>query len=356
MTHERDSARVDGGDGPRPVTAAAVAELTGGRLVGNAAVIVHGIAPLDRATPHEVSLYSHARYAAWFARTQAGVVVMDATLEPDIAPTQAWVVVDKPVDAMVQLLSHFHRSHPRPSGVHPTAVVAPTARLGAEVCVEPFAVIGEHVVLGDRCWIGAHAVVQQHCTLGNDVRVYDAAVLYPGVDAGDRVVVHAGARVGRDGFGFVPTGDRVTRIPHVGRCILEADVEIGANSCIDRGSIDDTVIGAGTKIDNLVHVAHNVRIGRMCFLAAQVGVAGSARIEDGVQLGGQVGVAGHITIGARASLAGQAGVIGDVAAGEVWSGYPARPHKEQLRAHAALRRLVSIIRPLEHLLGRKDEP
>jgi UDP-3-O-[3-hydroxymyristoyl] glucosamine N-acyltransferase len=181
--------------------------------------------------------------------------------------------------------------------------------------------------------------------------VHPGATLYRRVEVGDRAVINAGARVGREGFGFVPRDNGAFRIPHVGRCVLGHDVEVGANSCIDRGSVDDTIIGAGTKIDNLVHIAHNVRIGRGCFLAAQVGIAGSARIGDGVQMGGQAGVNGHISIGARSTVAGQAGVIGDMPAGETWSGYPARPHREQMRTAAALSRLARLLRPIERLLG-----
>ena len=225
--------------------------------------------------------------------------------------------------------------------------------------IDAYAVIQDEATVGAGSWIGPHAVVGAGCRLGRDVRLHAGAVLYPYVDVGDRVILHSGARVGREGFGFVagPTGP--VRIPHVGRCVLESDVEIGANSCVDRGSVDDTIIGAGTKVDNLVMIAHNVRIGRLCFLASQVGIAGSARIGDGVQLGGQVGVGGHLTIGAGASLAGRAGVYGDVPAGEVWSGFPARPHREQLRAQAAMLRLGRMIRPLEQLLSKAsgtDQP
>jgi UDP-3-O-[3-hydroxymyristoyl] glucosamine N-acyltransferase len=168
------------------------------------------------------------------------------------------------------------------------------------------------------------------------------------------VHVHAGARLGSDGFGYVFRGGAHDKIPHVGRCIIESDVEIGANSTIDRGSIDDTVIGAGTKIDNLVHVAHNVRIGRLCLLMAQVGIAGSVHVEDGCILAGQVGISGHHTIGRGARLAARAGVFGDVPAGETWSGYPARPHREALRAQAALFKLPSLLRGLERLLADRD--
>jgi UDP-3-O-[3-hydroxymyristoyl] glucosamine N-acyltransferase len=190
--------------------------------------------------------------------------------------------------------------------------------------------------------------------VGADSRLHPGVVLYPGARVGDRVQLHAGVRVGSDGFGYVFRDGAHQKIPHVGRCIVENDVEIGANTTIDRGSIDDTVIGAGTKIDNLVHVGHNVRIGRLCLIMAQVGVAGSARIGDGVIVAGQAGLGGHIEIGDRARIAGQSGVFGDVPPGESWSGYPARPHRESLRATAALFKLTSIIRALEKLVSGKE--
>ena len=171
---------------------------------------------------------------------------------------------------------------------------------------------------------------------------------------GRRVRLHAGVRVASGGFGYVQAGGRHEKIPHVGRCVIEDDVEIGANSTLDRGSVDDTVVGAGTKIDNLVHIAHNVRIGRLCLIMAQVGIAGSVHIGDGCILAGQVGVSGHHNIGAGARLAAQAGVFGDIPAGETWSGYPARPHREALRAHAAFFKLAGLMRRMERLLARAE--
>jgi UDP-3-O-[3-hydroxymyristoyl] glucosamine N-acyltransferase len=179
--------------------------------------------------------------------------------------------------------------------------------------------------------------------------------LCSGTQLGNRVAVHSGARLGNDGFGYIFREGRHAKIPHVGRCLIGDDVEIGANTAIDRGSVDDTVIGAGTKIDNLVHIAHNVQLGRLCLVMAQVGIAGSARVEDGAILAGQVGVGGHVVIGARATLAGQAGVFGNIPAGETWSGYPARPHREAIRAHAAMFKLPKIIRTLERLAEADDQ-
>lgn len=341
-----------GGDGHLPITAAAVAAQVGGRLVGAPDVVVRGIAPLDRAGDNDLSILSHLRYASWFATSRAGVVLVAPALEAQPGTPSTRIIVEKPMDALVGLLAHFHRPEPRAIGVHPTAVVAPTARLGDGVTLDAHAVVGEGAVLGDRCWIGAGASVGAGSVLGNDVRLHSNAVVYPFSELGDRVVLHAGAQVGREGFGFVPRPTGVVRIPHVGRCVLEHDVEVGANSCVDRGSVDDTVIGAGTKIDNLVQIAHNVRVGRFCFFASLTGVAGSTRIEDGVQVGGQAGLGGHLTVGARATIAGRASVFGDVPAGETWSGYPARPHKEQLRTQAAVTKLARLLRPLELMVAR----
>ncbi|HKK07612.1 MAG TPA: UDP-3-O-(3-hydroxymyristoyl)glucosamine N-acyltransferase, partial [Gemmatimonadota bacterium] len=169
------------------------------------------------------------------------------------------------------------------------------------------------------------------------------------------VRVHAGARLGTDGYGYGREDERAVKIPQVGLCVIGDDVEIGANSTVDRGALGDTVIGAGTKLDNLVHVGHNVRIGRHCMIVAQVGVAGSTEIGDGVQMAGQAGIAGHLTIGDGARIAAQAGVIGDVPAGETYSGYPARPHSEAMRASAALFRLPELVRRFRRLEARLEE-
>jgi UDP-3-O-[3-hydroxymyristoyl] glucosamine N-acyltransferase len=225
--------------------------------------------------------------------------------------------------------------------------------LGDGVTVDAYAVLGDGARVGTGAWVGAHAVVGAGVVVGDASELRPHVTLYSGTELGRRVVVHAGARLGSDGFGYV-FGDGVHRkVPHVGRCIVGDDVEIGANTTIDRGSVDDTVIGAGTKIDNLVHLGHNVRVGRLCLLMAQVGVAGSAVIEDGAILAGQVGVGGHLTVGRGARVGGQGGVTADVPAGGTYSGYPARPHREALRTQAALFRLAGLVRPIERLLARE---
>jgi UDP-3-O-[3-hydroxymyristoyl] glucosamine N-acyltransferase len=329
-------------DGAAALSAAEVAASVGGELRGEAARLVTGVAPLDRAGASDLSLLAGARYAPAFAATRAGVVLVGPDLADAPGPADVVrVVVARPHDALVALLPRFQPPPTRREGIHPTAVAAPTARIGRGVSVEAFAVIGDGADLADGVWVGPHCVVGDGVVVGPETRLVSQVTCYPGTVLGARVTVHAGTRLGSDGFGYAVADGAHRKIPHVGRCVIEDDVEIGANCAIDRGSIDDTVIGAGSKLDNLVHVAHNVRIGRHCLLMAQVGVAGSSRVGDGAILAGQVGVAGHLTIGAGARLAAQAGVISDVPAGETWSGYPARPHKDALRASAALFKLAA---------------
>lgn len=345
----------DGGEGSRTLTAAAIAEATGGVLLGDGSVAVSAVAPLDRAERHQLTFLANAKYASLFAECGAGVALVAPDLQHLPGNVRARVVVAQPHEAMLSLLGALYPAPRAEPGIHQTAVIGRGARLAEGVSIGPYAVIGESAAVGSGTRVDAHAVIGEGVTVGRDCHVYPAVTLYPGTTLGDRVRVHAGARLGSDGFGYVYRHGRHDKIPHVGRCIVESDVEIGANTTIDRGSIDDTVIGAGTKIDNLVHLAHNVRIGRLCLLMAQVGLAGSVHVEDGCIIAGQVGVAGHHTIGRGARLAAQAGVFGDVPAGETWSGYPARPHREALRAQATMFKLPSLIRGLERLLDAQPK-
>lgn len=351
MPEHSDARQAAGGEGDNALTAAGIAAAVGGRLVGDPEVRVAGIAPLDRAESGQLSFLASERYASAFAQSRAGVVLVSSELEnvPGAAPAR--IVVDKPHEALLSLIPRFYRPPARTSGVHPTAQIGRGVRLGDDVAIGPFVVLGDGVVLGDRVTIDSHCHVGAGVRIADDSHLYPGVVVYSGSELGRRVILHSGVRVGSDGFGYVFREGRHQKIPHVGRCIIEDDVEIGANTTVDRGSIDDTVIGAGTKIDNLVQVAHNVRIGRLCLIMSQVGIAGSVRVEDGCILAGQAGIAGHRTIGKGATVAAQAGVFGDLPAGETWSGYPARPHKEALRAQAALFRLPKLMRRLEQLVG-----
>jgi UDP-3-O-[3-hydroxymyristoyl] glucosamine N-acyltransferase len=346
----------NGGEGGIVLTADVIATAVGGRVLGDPSAKVRGIAPLDRASSDDLSFLASAKYASLLVGSRAGVVLVTPELSESPGATRARVVVAKPHDALLSLIPRFYRTRAAETGIHPTAVVARGAKLGASVSVGPYVSIGEGAELGDRVVVDAHAVIGAGARIGVDSHLYPSVTAYSGTVIGKRVIVHSGARLGSDGFGYVFRDGRHDKIPHVGRCIIEDDVEIGANTTIDRGSIDDTVIGAGTKIDNLVHIAHNCRIGRLCLIMAQVGIAGSVRVEDGCVLAGQVGIAGHHTIGNGATLAAQAGAFGDIPSGETWSGYPARPHKEALRAQAALFKLAPLVRRIEKLLETSTKP
>jgi UDP-3-O-[3-hydroxymyristoyl] glucosamine N-acyltransferase len=340
-----------GGEGSRVLTAEAIAAAVGGTLQGDPSAQVSGVAPLDRADTTHLTFLGNAKYASLAADRELGVVLVTAELAEQ-ARARARVVVKNPHEAMLPLLPLLYPPASHQPGIDPTVRLGRGASLGDDVSVGPGVLIGEGVRIGARTRLDAYVVVGAGVEIGADCHVYPGVTLYSGTRLHDRVIVHAGARLGSDGFGYVFRDGAHAKIPHVGRCIVESDVEIGANTTIDRGSIDDTVIGAGTKIDNLVHVAHNVRIGRLCLLMAQVGIAGSVRVEDGCILAGQAGISGHLTIGKGARLAAQAGVFGSIPAGETWSGYPARPHKEALRAQAAMFKLPSLIRALERLVER----
>jgi len=341
---------------PATLTASSVAALVGGELVGDGAVALSGVAPLDRAGPGDLSFLASGKYLPQFAASRAGAVLLKAD-DRDASPGPLTrIVVADPHHAMLRVVASLYPAPAREPGIHPSAVVGTGAVLGAEVAIGPHAVIGAGARLGDRVTVMAGVVVGAGVTVGDDSVLHPNVVLYPGAEIGARVILHAGVRVAVDGFGYVrgPLGHE--KIPHVGRCVVGDDVEIGANSTLDRGSVDDTVIGPGTKIDNLVQIAHNCRIGARCLLMGQVGIAGSMRLEDDVIVAGQAGLAGHFTVGRGARIAAQSGVMADVPAGATYFGYPARPHGEAMRAVAALQRLTKIVHKLEALVERDSEP
>ncbi len=338
----------------RTIAAGEIARLVGGELRGDADATASAVAPLHRAGAGELSFLASARYAPAFAESGAEIVLVSPDLAESPGRARARIVVERPHDAVLAVLPRLYAPPPRTPGVHATAVVGRGVTLGAEVTIGAYAVIGDGATLGDRAWIGEHCVVGAGVEIEADARLFPHVTCYPGTRVGRRSAVHAGVRLGSDGFGYVYRDGAHAKIPHVGRCLIGDDVEIGANTTIDRGSIDDTRVGDGTKIDNLVHLGHNVHVGRLCLIMAQVGVAGSAHVEDGAVLAGQAGVGGHVTIGARARIGGQAGVFGDVPAGATWSGYPARPHRESLRASAAVQKLPGLLRRIERLLAERD--
>ncbi len=340
------------------LTVAEVARLAEGEVRGDPDVVVRGARPLEEAGPDDLSFVAEPRYYPYIEASRAAAVLVARGSDAPLPERMAAVWVDDPRRALARILPALYPDEPPPAGVHPTAVVAGDAEVAATASVAPYAVIGAGSRVGPGARIGAHAVLGRGCAVGADAVVHAHATLHDGTVVGDRSVIHSGVRLGGDGFGFVWDGEGHRKVPQVGRVVIEEDVEIGANTTIDRGSIGDTVVGRGTKIDNLVQIGHNCRLGRHVIVVSQVGISGSTRVGDGAVLGGQVGVQGHIEIGAGARIGGQAGVFADVPAGETWSGYPARPHREALRAQAGVFKLPELIRRLKALekavFGKSD--
>src|SRR2546425_957372 len=343
--------------GTRPLSASEIAALTGGRLVGPGTTTVAGIAPLQRAGPGDLSFLASPRYAPYLERTSASVVLVAPALESTTGGPETRIVVADPYAALLVVLPVLYPQAVWEAGVHPTAVIGRGATWQEPVAIEPHAVLGREVQLGRNVRIGAGCVLGDGVAVGDDTQLYPGVTLYAGTALGRRVIVHAGAVLGSDGFGYIPGkgGEAHRKIPHVGRCLIGDDIEIGANTCIDRGSVDDTVIGSGTKIDNLVHIAHNVRIGARCLIMAQAGIAGSVQVEDDVIIAGRAGVSAHLPSGRGARLLGQSGHIADVPAEATMFGYPARAHREYLRAQVAMYRLAKIVGEIEDLVQSKAE-
>ena len=322
------------------------AELVNAEVAGSRDAVITHMDVLDRAGPGALSFIRSKRYARQWPSSRATAALVTRGIQidrPAEGSGRALLLVPDADLALVQVLERFAPAPAaRAVGAHPTAVVDPGAMLGAGVSVGPGCLVEAGAAIGDGCvlvhnvHVGRNARIGRGCTLHSNVCVLDACVL------GDGCVLHSGVVIGTDGFGYRPDpqGRGVVKIPHTGNVEIGAGVEIGANTCIDRAKFGSTIIGAGSKFDNLVHIAHGVRVGRGCLFAAQVGIAGSATIGDGVQIGGQVGVAEGLTVGRMARVGGQSGIMRDVPDGETWMGYPAVPMWEFLRHSPALKRLI----------------
>jgi UDP-3-O-[3-hydroxymyristoyl] glucosamine N-acyltransferase len=309
-------------------------------------VVITGAAPLEAAGPSDLAYMDNAKYVDVLTTTRAGACLVSRRFAGRVPNGTVALLTPQPYDAFAQVLARLYPTAMRPgstfaaAGVSPGSSVHPTARLEHGVTVDPGAVIGPHAEIGSGTVVGAQAVIGPQVRVGRDCSIGPSAALLNAF-VGNRVIIHPGARIGQDGFGFAmsPRGHR--KVPQVGRVIIQDDVEIGANTTIDRGASRDTVIGEGTKIDNLVQIGHNVVIGRHCVIVAQVGISGSTTLDDFVVLGGQVGTVGHVRIGAGAQIAGSSNVKDDVPPGARWGGTPAKPLRDWFREMTALKMLAS---------------
>lgn len=325
----------------RPFTAGEIAAACGGRLTGDAARVLRGVRALEAAGPEDVAYAAAGREEKRAAASAAGLLVVRSAAA---FPGRDVVEVARPDLAVVDVLLLFHPARVAKGGIHPTAV------LGAGAEVDPTAEVGPYVVIGDGSRVGARAILEAHavvgasCVVGAGTRLHPHVTLYDGVTVGAGSEIHSGAVIGADGFGYVPTPTGIRKIPQVGGVTIGDGVEIGANSCVDRATLEATRVGDGTKVDDLVMVGHNSEIGRHGFICAQVGLAGSTRVGDGVILAGQVGVAGHLKIGNGVKVGAQSGISGDVPDGETVSGSPHMDHRQWMRMIAELKNLPETAR------------
>jgi UDP-3-O-[3-hydroxymyristoyl] glucosamine N-acyltransferase len=322
--------------GPHSLATVATAA---GATAPPAELMLTGVAPLQTAGPHEVSFLDSRRYVSALAETSAGAVIVHPEMVEKVPAGAVPILVREPYVAWARVAALFHPLPPVVAGVHPSAVVAVDAKIEASAEIGPFVVIGSRAEIGPRCRIGPGAFVGDGVVLGSDCRIGVHVSLSHAL-LGDRVVVYPGARIGQDGFGLAMDNGAFLSVPQLGRVILEDDVEVGANSAIDRGSLHDTRIGAGSRLDNLVQIGHNVRLGRGCVIVSQAGISGSTILDDHVMVAGQAGLTGHLRIGRRARIGAQAGVMSDVPEGADVVGSPAQPARDFFRHVAVLRRLA----------------
>ena len=307
-------------------------------------LMLHGVAPLQWAGPAHVSFIDNRRYLNALTMTCAGAVIVHPDLASQVPARSVAIESTDPYAAWARVAGLFHPPPPVRPGVHPSAVVAGDAAVDPSAEIGPLAVIGAGAAIGPRCRIGAGAVIGDAVSMGADCRIGPLASVSHAM-LGARVYVYSGARIGQEGFGFATTPSGFLTVPQLGRVLLEDDVEVGANSTIDRGSAADTVIGAGSRLDNLVQIGHNVRMGRCCIVVAQAGIAGSTVLEDFVVIAAQAGLTGHLSIGRKARIGAQAGVMSDVGSGLDVIGSPSQPSREFFRGVVTLRRLSRPSRP-----------
>lgn len=331
-----------------------LAEFLGGTVIGNGDAVIEDVKGLAEAGRQDIT-FAVDPYTEYLPQVHAGAVIVEKEVP---AGDNTLVVVENPRLAFSQLLVLFHPRQSVASGIHPTAIIDDSAVIGENTAVMAYAVIGKHVKIGDNCTIYPSVFIGDNVTIGNDTTIYPGAVIHENCVLGQRDVIRAHAVIGGEGFGFATENGKHTRIPQIGNVEIGDDVEIGACTCIDNATLGSTKVARGTKVDNLVHLGHNVEIGEDCFIIAQTGIAGSTKAGNHVIFAGQTGCTGHITIGDNAVFAGKTGITGNIKGGQIYAGFPARPHMEWSRTQVYLKRLPEMaktIKTLEKKIAQLEE-
>lgn len=331
-----------------------ISERVHGEIIGDDSLEITGIASVEEAEQGELVFAESPRFIAAALRSRASAILVSKEIAP-LEGSKTLILVENPRESFVEVLEMFTPARFEQPGIDKSASIGTGVQIGRDVHIGHGVTVGDRVVLGDRVILLPGVRVGHDCVIGDDTILNPNVVFYPRISTGKQCIFHAGCVIGADGFGYIQIGYGLKKIPQLGIVEIGDEVEIGANTCIDRAKTGATIIGAGTKIDNLVHVAHNVHIGMSCLLIAQTGIAGSVNIGDGVILAGQAGVKDHVTLGSGSRVGAQGGVIGDVAAGATVSGYPARPHNEKMREYAALGSLPAYVKRIRELEKRLSE-
>lgn len=336
-------------------TAEQIANVIGGRVEGNKDAKVHTFAKIEEGTEGAISFLSNPKYTHYLYNTKSSIVIVNEDLELEKDVDATLIRVKNAYESIAKLLQIYEASKPKKTGVAPQAYIAPSAKLGNNCYVGPFAYVGEGAEIGDGCQIYPHAVIGDNVKVGTNCIFYPNTTIYQGCKIGNNATIHAGSVIGADGFGFAPGADGYDKIPQIGIVVIEDNVEIGANTCVDRSTMGATVIHKGVKLDNLVQVAHNVEIGENTVMSAQVGIAGSTKVGSWCMFGGQVGLAGHITIGDKTFLGAQSGVPGSLKGGEELIGTPPMNPRAYFKSQAIFRRLPDMYKDLNDAKKKIEE-
>jgi UDP-3-O-[3-hydroxymyristoyl] glucosamine N-acyltransferase (EC 2.3.1.-) len=326
-----------------------IAEFIQGEIIGDENASVHTFAKIEEGMPGAISFLSNPKYTHYIYDTQSSIVLVnkDFTAEHEIKTTL--IKVENAYESLAKLLNLYEMSKPKKVGIDPLAFISPTAKIGKDVYIAPFACVEDNAEVGDN------TILHPHVTVGSDAKVGDNCILYPHVTiyhdcrVGNNCILHAGSVIGADGFGFAPTPDGYSKIPQIGIVVLEDDVEIGANTCVDRATMGATIIHKGVKLDNLVQIAHNDKIGSHTVMAAQAGVAGSTQVGEWCMIGGQVGLAGHIKIGDKVGMAAQSGIAGNIPSNTNVMGAPAFDAKKYFKSSVVFKKLPEMYTTLNNL-------
>ncbi len=322
-----------------------LAAFLGGTVIGNGDAVIEDVKGLAEAGRQDIT-FAVDPYTEYLPQVHAGAVIVEKEVP---AGDNTLIVVENPRLAFSQLLVLFHPRQSVASGIHPTAIIDDSAVIGKDTAVMAYAVIGKNVKIGDNCTIYPSVFIGDNVTIGSDTTIYPGAVIHENCVLGQRDVIRAHAVIGGEGFGFATENGKHTRIPQIGNVEIGDDVEIGACTCIDNATLGSTKVARGTKVDNLVHLGHNVEIGEDCFIIAQTGIAGSTKAGNHVIFAGQTGCTGHITIGDNAVFAGKTGITGNIKGGQIYAGFPARPHMEWSRTQVYLKHLPEMAKTIKAL-------